>query len=176
MRATILILLVLASPAAAQPDPPGLTPDPPPLVRRVESLEITAARQAVEIFELKAKVARLEGKKPYTYSASVPVPVETFPGVRGAPPKFVGASSGHTHTCANGHEPYTWGEAGHGHNCPICGVEVAVQDSSFRSVTGASSYGALSGGCADGSCEAGGASSSGLWFPGKKLIGRRRGK
>ncbi len=46
------------------------------------------------------------------------------------------AAVSHTHSCSNGHALVTWDHASNpGHNCPVCGRMVTVQDPPGRRVT-----------------------------------------
>ena len=97
LAAVALVLALAAGGRAGDFDLPPLTPDPPPLVRRVESLE-------GQVAVLTAEVARLKAAKPvetFQLPASVPASFPLRP-VYYQPQSFTYPASASDGGCSNG--------------------------------------------------------------------------
>ncbi len=105
MRFVVLFVVLAASPAAAQSQPPQ-APVPP---------QAPPARP------------EFDAPKAVVKKAAPPVVVRqpVFNGV--APRPYAAGTDNHTHTCP--HCRITWGGPGHGHTCRKCGRSVTIQDS-----------------------------------------------
>lgn len=178
-------LILVAGTCRADEDPNVTVQD---LNAEVFRLKQTVSDHDKQLKELRKRLEGQDAKIDAILSAVANKTPATAPKIA-APvpsPSTVRSPVGHTHTCANGHQPVTWDHASNPtHNCPVCGLPQTVQDPTPRMVTTGgtqsapsvtSSYYSLqsgyttgigSGGCANGQC---GTTSA----PRLGLFGRRR--